>query len=147
MEIATALSGLKTLVDAAKLALDARDDAKLKEALAGMSERLLTAYGVALETAEKNAQLQAALHALNHQHVQLESQLKQKEACTLVPLVPGSFAYKPSDQPGDRPQNTLYYCQNCYDRGVKSVLRYHASFGHANERWICAEEGTHSIFG
>ena len=147
MEIAAALSGLRGLIDTAKIALEARDDAKVKEALAGMSERLLNAYGVALETAEKNAQLQATIQALNQKHVELERQLTEKEMCRLVPLGKNSFAYLPAGQLQEGSDRTLYYCQPCYDKGVKSVLRYSPADSYGYARWICVEHGGHNISG
>lgn len=49
MEIAAALASLKSVVDIAQGAVSARDDAKAKEAVGNMSQKLLDLYVASFE--------------------------------------------------------------------------------------------------
>lgn len=54
---------------------------------------------------------------------------------------------KPAGQLQEGSDRTLYYCQPCYDKGVKSVLRYSPADSYGYARWICVEHGGHNIGG
>ncbi len=142
MEIATALSGIKGLIELAKTGLDARDDAKVKSALSDMSEKLLAAYGTALQMAEKNSELQATLREMERSHADLKSKVDERSQYQLVPLGPGGHAYQASLNQAQQP---VYLCQNCYDKGVKSVLRYKSRSDYFAAEWICAEHKDHAL--
>lgn len=146
MEIATALSSLKALADLAQGALKSRDDAKAQEAITGMQARLLDIYASAFEVAERNSSLQATVRSLESKIADLEAKLEEKARCQLTPLGRGAFAYALFDQATKAPQDPpVYFCQHCYDKGIKSILRYFAGAEWAGPEWTCTEHNGHSI--
>lgn len=146
MEIATALSSLKALADLAQGALKSRDDAKAQEAVAGMQARLLDIYASAFEVAERNSSLQATVRSLESKIADLEAKLEEKARCKLVPLGRWAFAYALLDPATKATQELpVYFCQNCYDKGIKSVLRKFTGSQWGGIQWLCAEHNSHTI--
>ena len=146
MEIATALSSLTALANLAQGALKSRDDAKAQEAVAGMQSRLLDIYAASFEVAERNSSLQATVRSLESKISDLEAKLEEKARCQLTPLGKGAFAYAMLDPSTQAPANPpVYFCQHCYDKGIKSILRYFAGDEWAGPEWTCTEHNGHSI--
>ena len=146
MEIASALSSLTALANLAQGALKSRDDAKAQEAIAGMQARLLDIYASAFEVAERNSSLQATVRSLESKIANLEADLEEKARCALTPLGRGAFAYALLDPSTQAPQDLpVYFCQHCYDKGIKSILRYFAGAEWAGPEWTCTEHNGHSI--
>ena len=147
MEIATALSSLKVLTDLAQGALKSRDGAKAQEAITGMQARLVDIYASAFEVAERNSSLQATVRSLENKIANLEAKLEEKVRCDLKPLGKGAFAYALLDAATKAPQEPpVYFCQNCYDKGIKSVLRYFAGGEWESAHWFCTEHNMHTIY-
>jgi cell division protein FtsB len=146
MEIATALSSLKALADLAQVALKSRDDAKAQEAIAGMQAKLLDIYASAFEVAERNSSLQATVRSLESKIADLEAKLEEKARCQLTPVGRGAFAYAlldPATKARQKPP--VYFCQHCYDKGIKSILRYFDGAEWGGPEWKCTEHNSHSI--
>ena len=122
MEIGAALSSLSATLGLAKSALEARDEAKIKAALADFNEKHLALYTAALHLAEKLATAQTALGDLQREAAELRAQRDDRARYALYEVKPGHFAYR-STPSADRPNDPPHYlCQTCYDKGVKSVL-------------------------
>ncbi|MDI4633318.1 hypothetical protein J7U46_09690 [Pelomonas sp. V22] len=140
IEITAAISTFKAALGIAQVALAARDEAKVKEALQDMSERLFSLSQAALAMAEKNMALQAALTEASANHAEVEAKLAERGSYELAEASSGVFAYKSLDS-----SKALHYlCQPCYDNGIKSVLRKDAHHDGV-VFWTCPAEGRHGF--
>lgn len=125
MEIGAALTSAKTLYDAARAAMEARDDAKLKTAMVELQGKLYDATQAAITSISEAMALQNALRAATDELNEMKRKEADRERYTLTQL-PGegkqfAFARKPSAEGDDEPPH--YLCQGCYDRGLKFVLQ------------------------
>lgn len=129
LEITAALSGLRALVGMAGAALEARDDAKAKQAIADMSERLLGAYDAALGLAENARALRMCADEAEADLAKLKAQLSERSRYQLakVSATGDFFAYqlRPAAELLERQDEPMHFlCQPCFDiRGHKAVLK------------------------
>ena len=125
MEIASALAGLKALIEVTKVAVDARDDTKVKGALIDMQSRLMDAMTAALESQATAHSLQLALHQEQEKARALEMKLQERARYTLAQIAPGqgamAYRFEPDEEGSPTPSH--YVCQPCFDQGRKSVLQ------------------------
>lgn len=141
LEISAAISAAKAAFDGLKTAVAARDDAKIQAALGDMGARLTEAVLSALDSAGRATALHSELEDVKRQRVELQSKLDERGRYVLHEIHRGGFVYSfagPSDS-GQGPAH--YLCQNCYDKGVKSVLQL--SF--RGDKLVCREVRDHSI--
>jgi len=141
MELTTALAGAKGLIDMAKVALAARDDAKVKEALLQLQDRLYDAQSAALTAVERASGLQAALVKCEEEKRELERQLEDRNAYDLFEVRPGAFVLRSKPGPEGVAPPEHYLCQNCQGKGITSVLRLSVD----GLELTCAEERGHRI--
>ena len=148
MELGTAIASARATFELLRLAVLARDDAKLQAATYEMNEKLRAMSETAMAYVEKNAALvseNAELKLSNAVNLQakadIERRLRDRENYVLHEIRTGAFVYAP--KPGVQGHETPahYLCQNCYDKGVKSVLR----LSDGSIRWVCAEVFAHAI--
>ena len=125
IEIGAALTSARALLNMATAAIEARDDAKLKAALIDLNSKLMDASLVALNTIEKSAELQAALHVAQREKADLQRQIDERSRYTLAKISENrdvfAYASHPAQEGGDVPLH--YLCQLCYDKGIKAVLQ------------------------
>ena len=145
LELNGAISAVATLMGIAKGALDARDDAKAKQAIAEANMKLVDLSMSALMLAERNSSLSEEVSVLQRELRDTKMKLEERERYTLAEVRPGAYAYagKPG-QEGDDPEPP-YFCQPCYDKGVKAVLRRIEAKAGTNAAWYCPESQTHQI--
>ena len=145
VEMGSALASARSLVDLAKSAIDARDDAKVRSALIELQAKLMDAMSAALLAQEKNASLHQQVTSLQGQVQDLKLQLENRQRYRLTPICPGAYAY--TDAPGQSGQDAHahYLCQPCFDKGAKSVLRYSHPKPGVNGAWTCPESSAHRI--
>lgn len=144
MDIAAAISGASALLGIAKGAVAARDDAKAQQAITEVQLKLLEVSTAALALSQTNIALTDEIRLLKDEAHQSELKTREREGYALTEVCPGHYAYQsqPSEEGAAVPLH--YLCQLCYDKGVKSVLRFHEAEGWGKE-WGCAENTTHSI--
>jgi len=147
IEITGALTAARALAELAKVAIDARDDAKAKAAIADLQSKLFDATSAALAMAEKASALQTALSEAQREKAEIEAKLHDRASYALHEIRPGAFVYAAKaggDVAADRPAH--YLCQPCYDKGVKAVLRFSPARSGTNEMYACPEGGnTHAV--
>lgn len=143
MEIAAALSGLKGAIDLAKAAVDARDDAKAKEAINGMVGLLLEANTSALAMSGEARKLSADLDTATRELRELKARQGERDRYLLHQIARGRYVYSFVDDGRGTPAH--YLCQNCFDGGVKSVLRLEPGVEGFVDEWICANNREHMI--
>lgn len=146
IEITGALTAARTLAEMAKTAIEARDDAKAKAAVAELQGKLFDATSAALAANSEIASLQSTLREVEQAKRDLEAQIRDQEAYSLVEIRPGAYAYTRATVTPDRPNGSApYYCQACYGTGLKSVLQYQAPRTGFNASWACAHDQHHVI--
>ena len=134
IEIGAALSGIKALYDAARLAIDARDDAKLKSAMMEMQGKILEAMESALNSKTQAMTIQDALHAAQDELKQIKGKAADRDRYTLT-LMPGDgkqYAYASQPHQDGKHYPPHYLCQGCFDKGLKFVLQGSEFYGGTN---------------
>jgi hypothetical protein len=146
MNFADALASANALVTLAKTALDARDDAKAKQAVGELSEKLFNLSMASLDMAERLAQSQSTNHDLAAQLRAAEGKLAERMRYQLTPLGRGGRAYVlAEDDPMHTPGEPTYFCQHCRDKGIQSILRHFAGTEWSGASWCCVENDSHNL--
>lgn len=125
IEIGAALSGIKALYDATRIAIDARDDAKLKLLMVDMQGKILEAMEAALASKSQAMTIQNALHVAQDELKEIKAKAAERQRYTLT-KIPGQgkqYAYASQPEQGGQNEPPHYICQPCYDKGIKSVLQ------------------------
>jgi hypothetical protein len=115
MEIAAALSGLKGAIDLAKTAIDARDDAKAKEAISNMMGLLFEANSSALAMSTEARRISTELDAATRELRDLKHRQTERDQYVLDQIARGRYVYKYVGDSSPTPAH--YLCQNCFDGG------------------------------
>ena len=145
IEITAALTSARTLLGLAKDALDARDDARTRQALSDLQIKLFDVTSAALAMAEKAAAVQSALSMAQDEQRKLQAQALDREQYTLHELRAGAFAYASHAQDAGSQQSQHYLCQPCYDKSIKSILRYAPGGEYFYGKWTCPESAQHAV--
>jgi hypothetical protein len=148
MEFAAALTSAKAAFDGLKLAIDARDDAKVKALTLELRERLFAMSDIAMAYIEKNAALTeelATLKLANAANLQadaeIENKRRERESYVLHQVAPGAFVYQYKPAVGAPQGPSHYVCQPCFDAGQKSVLQTKGT-----STWLyCPTNSSHNI--
>jgi hypothetical protein len=140
MDIVPALTGIRLAIGLATDAFAARDDTKVKAALAELSQKLADANMGALDMSEHLRKVDAQLREAEAKLRAAEERLSQREKYILRAVAPGVFvrAYEPVD--GDSTP-AHYQCQICFDAGQQSVL----STSQNGNVLQCRVDGKHSV--
>lgn len=144
IEISVALASLKATIDIARIGIEARDDAKAKHALSAMAGLLFDANMSALALSERTRALDAQLAQATQQLRDLQERVRQQERYVIQELRQGAFVYAYRPLEGDSTPGH-YVCQNCFDKGITSVLRLQLGGQHWGEKMVCAEVVAHAI--
>lgn len=144
-DLHTALTSAMQLIGLAKVAIDARDEAKAKSALMDLTLKLNDVSISALSSTEKAMTLQNSLREAQDENRALKLAAEERQGYVLTEVCPGSHAYKSkAGQDGDDTP-AHYLCQPCYDKRIKSVLRFSRASTTHNAHWTCPEEARHGL--
>ncbi|MFM0328056.1 kinetochore Spc7 family protein [Caballeronia glebae] len=146
--ISAALGSTKAVIDLAKTALAARDDAKLAEAIHTLNERIFEIQNAALQLQEKASaardeieSLKDGKRQLSARIAELEHQRSERESYDLHELSEGVFVLAEVNPPKNG-RNPHYLCQSCmHNSAKKGVLkRGHVSFQYVLSCPICKND-------
>lgn len=136
LEFNAALASLSTTLGLARVAVEARDDAKIRNALFDMSDRLLSVHAAAAHLAAENEKLEAQLR-------ELKEKLVDRQRYVIREVERGRFAlaYQPT---ADDSTPAHYACQACFSAGKKVVMQ---SINSAYTGWhlSCPLDSAHDI--
>ena len=150
MDFSTAISGALGMVQIADAALKARDNAKASQAIADIQLKLVELSMSALAVTEKNISLVNEVRSLQDELNELKIKASDRDDYILGEVCMGVQAYKPKKFETGRDNPFHYLCQPCFDKGIKSMLRYRPYFDrddpHENYvEWQCLEDSKHSF--
>ena len=121
MELVTALAAMKTGIELAHTALDARDDRRAREAVGEISRKMADVNISALGMSERLLAMQAKLEEATEKLAAAEKRLAERDKYVLRAVGRGLFAYAFEPAEGDSTP-PHYKCQICHDRGESSIL-------------------------
>lgn len=149
MDIAAAISSTATMLGLAKSAIAARDESKAQQAITEVQLKLLEVSNAALSLSQTNIALTDEIRTLKDKARQLEMKASERDGYTLTEACPGTYAYKSSHDQDAGNTKSHYLCQPCYDKGVKSVLRFlhnkKSEWNSENMAWDCPENKDHAF--
>lgn len=120
-EIASALHAMQTGMSLAVGAIEARDNAKAKAAIAEVSAKMTGLNMEALRMSEHLRKLESELLDTTRDLRAAQKRLGEREKYVLRAVADGVFAYA-YEPLGDDPTPAHYRCQVCHDRGEASIL-------------------------
>jgi hypothetical protein len=136
MDIAAAISALGQAISFARTAVEARDDAKAKQAIMDISSHLFVVHEVATKLAIENQKLQAEAREIKQQQL-------DEERFALHEIEPGRFALRFEPRQAERTP-VHYVCQACFAAGKKVVLRAEES-AYAGHSLSCPVDALHDL--
>jgi hypothetical protein len=142
-EITAALTAARSTYEVLKTGIDARDDIKVKAALADLQMKLFDATSAALAMAEKSAALQSSLGEVEREKAELQRRLDERAMYRLEELEPGFFAYGSQPAAGTEDVPKHYLCQACHGNDVKTVLRFIPASAYTAAEWRCVSNHAH----
>lgn len=126
--IGSAISATKTALDLLGVATQLRDDAKIKDALRALNDRIIEVQNSALNLQEKLSARQDECEALKDNErqiktrlVELESRRDRRAQYELHELSKDVFVLAPNAT-HERPAPAHYLCQPCMDNAAKEVV-------------------------
>lgn len=122
-EIATGLTSLKAAYELTKAIKDISDATKIQSTIFELQRIILEAQSSAINAREAHAAQIDRIRELEQEIDRLKAWDAEKQNYELKAIGQGAFAYmlKPSMRCTE-PAHWL--CQNCYEKGKKSVLQY-----------------------
>ncbi len=140
MELVTALASMKAGIELATIALEARDDRKMREAIREISARLADANMDALAMSTTLRKLEAELRDMAAKLAAAEKRITQRELYVLREIRPGAYVQSYAPLEGSTvPAHDV--CQACFDKGALVVLQLSAD----GVFLVCPENAAHSL--
>lgn len=149
MSLLAAIASTKNTLGLVKVAIDARDDAKIEAATLELRKQLFAMSDLAMGYVERNASLtqeNAALAlkqvGLEQKMAELEQRARDDEQYALHEFATGALAlrYDPVVQPDNKPAH--YLCLACKNEGRHTVLQ---PYGKSAIVLICQANKNHKI--
>lgn len=143
LDLVIALGAIPATLEAIKLAVAARDDAKVDAAISGLKDRLYDLQTANIEAVQQLHTAQARNHALVQELEQLKTKHSERALYVLHDLSDGqgrlyAYRYEPANLAVQGHTAPFHYlCQPCFDIDRKSVLVY----GVGDDRrahWSCS---------
>jgi len=141
MDLISALTALKQTFDLIKTGFEIHDEVKIKKGISEFLDKYMSLQTSSLDMQQKNMQLLEDKKVVENKYKELEDKLNERDKYSLFEFTEGVFVYKSISD--NQPKHFL--CQNCFDKGVKSIFR-----SQSDPIWgktlICAENSEHKIF-
>ncbi len=138
-ELSSAISGATATLKGLKLAVEARDEKKIDEAISDLKDRLFDAQTANVHVVEKLHESQAERHALVKELDELKASVIERSLYILDDLGQGGIsflAYRYDRESGlalGRKDAAHYLCQPCFDNNRKSALIHNGTGS-----WSCS---------
>ena len=129
VDLATAVSGIALSMQALKVAIAARDEAKINAAISDLKDRLFDVQSANLQALENLHKAQAQVHTLMEDNKKLSRQIDERGFYFLDNITKDrgsqlwAYCYKVGSNPSHSDSAPAHYlCQPCFDKDTKSVL-------------------------
>ncbi|NRG18083.1 hypothetical protein HPQ64_10315 [Rhizobiales bacterium] len=144
--IAGFATSIKAVAELAKLAADARDEAKIKEAIRELQSAIVDAQSKAIDAQSTMFQLQSENEKLKKLLANLESREEELDRYELHNFGDGTLAYRLKDEfREEAPEHFL--CPGCYDKRIKSTLRFDFMTNRKQRKYTCTNCKTKYCLG
>ena len=154
MNIPEALAAAKGAYDLVTIGVAARDDAKVKSALADLQAKLLDALTIAVTQVQSTHALELELQKLRMEAIkaearqaELERQLEQRSQYKLTEIAPGKWVrelVEPAEADMGSPK---YFCATCYGEGREIPLEFVPDDRHPGGQFLCLSRGSeHTLY-
>lgn len=153
MNIPEALAAAKGAYDLVAIGVAARDDAKVKSALADLQAKLLDALSIAVTQVQSTHALELEVQKLRMEaikaearHAELERQLEQRGQYKLTEVDPGTWVrelVEPAEEKMERPK---YFCATCYGEGKEIPLQFIRDDQYGSTQLSCPANSAHALY-
>lgn len=140
MDLSSALIALKSAFDIIKVGVDIHDENKIKTGITDFLDKYIFLQTLLLDVQQQNLQLLEDKREIERKYEQLKSTINNRDNYSLHKITEGLFVYKSVSS--IQPEHFL--CQNCFDKGLVSVLRQREDSMWGNSL-ICADNSSHSV--
>lgn len=140
MDLVSALAALKQTFDLIKTGVEIHDETKIKTGIGEFLDKYISLQNLSLQIQQQNLQLLEDKRLVENKYKELKEKLNERKKYSLHKVTEGVFVYRCISD--NQPEHFL--CQNCFDKGIKSVLRYRndPTWGRSLS---CAENTQHNI--
>ena len=152
MAFVEALGAAKTAYDFVALAIKARDDLKIQEAMSDLREKLwdMSSNGLSqlqsLHSLELEAQkLRMELAEAKRAQSDLEAKIEEEAQYQLAEIRTGIWAYLLVSDIDKPVESRPHFCPACYANGKKVPMRYFKLQGELAETWRCELDWNHEL--
>lgn len=149
MAVASATATYEVL----KVAVAARDQAKIEAALGALQKELMDALNTGVSTAKALHALELETQELRTENLEMkrqmqaaEAELERRAAYTLVQPASGCWAYAREGATTGAPDETAYFCAACYAGKREVPLQYQAPKPGTPHRLVCSVQSRHSFY-
>lgn len=152
MTIAEALVAAKGAYDLIAIGIAARDDAKVKTAMADMQATLLEALSMAVTQVQSTHALELEVQELRMEAIQaktryaeLERQLEQRSQYRLTEIGSGKWVQQLVDPTADAMASPKYFCATCYSEGKEVPLQFSGESPYFPATLKCRAKSGHDL--
>ena len=153
MNIPEALAAAKGAYDLVAIGIAARDDAKVKSALADLQAKLLDALVIATTQVQSTHALELELQKLRMEAIkaearqaELERQLEQRSQYKLTEVAPGKWVRELMEPTEPAMGNPKYFCATCYGEGKEIPLQFIPNGKYTSSHWHCKAKAGHDVY-
>lgn len=153
MNISEALAAAKGAYDLVAIGIEARDDAKVKSALADLQAKLLDALSMAVTQVQSTHALELEVQKLRMEAIQadarqaeLKRQLEQRSQYKLTEIAPGKLVRELVEPTEAQMGNPKYFCATCYGEGREIPLEFSAKDQYGCSQFACNSNSNHTLY-
>lgn len=153
MNIPEALAAAKGAYDLVAVGIAARDDAKVKSALADLQAKLLDALSIAVTQVQSTHTLELEVQKLRMEAIksetreaELKRQLEQRSQYKLTEVAPGKLVRELVDPAEGKVGNPKYFCATCYGEGREIPLNFIAKDLYGGAKFSCLGNKQHTLY-
>jgi hypothetical protein len=152
MNIPEAIAAAKGAYDLVAVGIAARDDAKVKSALADLQAKLLDALSIAVTQVQSTHTLELELQKLRvdaikaeARQAELERQLEQRSQYKLTEVAQGKLVRELVEPSKAKVSNPKYFCATCYGEGREIPLNFIAKDLYGGSQLSCPTNKQHTL--
>lgn len=139
-------ASIKAVAELAKIAIDARDEEKQRQAVADLQSAIIAAQGQAIEAQSMAVQMREELTATKTRLTELEATNRELNRYELKDFGDGTLAYRLKPEFANA-QPEHFLCLGCFDKKIKSTLRFDHTTSIKQRKYTCTNCGNEYYLG